>query len=77
MRSSTISRMPASTSGTIIEAVPKPTHAFRWITPAPPIAAPTWAPANIKPLARPRSSSGRTEQANPSIATSWLAANTL
>ena len=57
--------------------MPKGTTAARNSTPAPPIAWPTEAPANMKPLATPRSCSGSTLTASASIATSCVAANAL
>ena len=51
--------------------------AVRKSTPEPPIVWPIDAPANMKPLAEPRSSSGSTLTASASMATSMVAANAL
>ena len=52
-------------------------NAVRNSTAEPPIAWPMDAPANMKPLATPRSCSGSTLTASASIATSCVAANAL
>ena len=50
---------------------------MRKSTPEPPIVWPIEAPANMKPLAEPRSSSGSTLTASASMATSMVAPNAL
>ena len=55
----------------------KPVYAIMNSTPLPPTAWPTDAPANIRPLASPRSSSPSVLHASESIATSWMAPKVL
>lgn len=57
--------------------MPNGTSVARNSTPDPPIAWPAEAPANMKPFATPRSSSGSTAMASASIATSCVAAKAL
>ena len=54
-----------------------PVYAAMKSTPLPPTAWPIEAPANIRPLARPRSSSARVLQASASMATSCIAPKVL
>ena len=67
-------RMAAATSTKVDW---KPVTPIRNSTPLPPIAWPTEAPANIRPLARPRSFSSSVLQASESMATSWIAPKVL